>query len=62
MMARFEDSRDLRSLGGYQKGADPDLDQAVDLVPKVYRALIQGPEDPQSHDPFRELANALQST
>jgi flagellum-specific ATP synthase len=61
MIARFEESRDLRALGGYQKGADADLDQAIDLIPKVYRALIQGPETPQSLDPFRELATALQT-
>lgn len=60
MMARFEDSRDLRSLGGYQRGTDPDLDQAVDLVPKVYSALSQHPTEPPSVDPFRELASALQ--
>ena len=60
MIARYEDSRDLRSLGGYQRGTDADLDQAVDLVPKVYGALVQGPADAQSTDPFRELANALQ--
>jgi flagellum-specific ATP synthase len=61
MIARFEDSRDLRALGGYHKGSDGELDQAVDLVPKVYRALIQGPESPPSADPFRELAAALQT-
>jgi flagellum-specific ATP synthase len=61
MIARYEDSRDLRALGGYQKGSDAELDQAVELVPKVFRALIQGPDTPQSQDPFRELATALQA-
>ena len=28
LIARFEDTRDLRLLGGYQPGADAELDQA----------------------------------
>jgi flagellum-specific ATP synthase len=60
MITRYEESRDLRALGGYQRGGDIDLDQAVDLIPKLYGALTQRPDDPASIDPFRELANALQ--
>ena len=33
MIARFEDTRDLRLIGGYRAGSDPDLDKAVQLVP-----------------------------
>jgi flagellum-specific ATP synthase len=40
-------------------GADPELDQAVALVPKIYSALRQDPTEPQSLDAFLELANAL---
>ena len=29
MIARFEDTRDLRLMGGYQPGHDSELDQAV---------------------------------
>ncbi|MGQ7792591.1 flagellar protein export ATPase FliI [Faunimonas sp. B44] len=60
MVASFEDSRDLRLMGGYHAGADPDLDQAVALVPALYRALVQEPSSPPALDPFRELADALQ--
>ena len=59
LIARFEDTRDLRLMGGYREGADPELDQAVALVPKIYRALAQSPQSPLSRDAFRELAEAL---
>ncbi len=41
MVARYEDTRDLRLMGGYQQGQDSDLDQVVALVPKLYDALVQ---------------------
>jgi len=61
MVARFEDTRDLRLMGGYQPGQDADLDQIVTLVPKLYDALVQSPQSPPSKDAFRELAEALQA-
>ncbi len=60
LIARFEDTRDLRLMGGYKPGADPDLDRAVVLVPKIYHALEQDLAAPPSEDPFRELAELLQ--
>ncbi len=62
MIARFEDTRDLRSMGGAQPGADAELDQAVTLTPRVYEALTQAPDAPASTDAFRELAEALNRT
>jgi flagellum-specific ATP synthase len=59
LVARYEDSRDLRAIGGYQAGADPDLDKAVAMVPKLYRALTQSLESPASRDPFRDIAEVL---
>ncbi|MBB3951456.1 FliI/YscN family ATPase [Aureimonas jatrophae] len=61
MIARFEDTRDLRLLGGYQRGADPILDQAVDLVPRIYAALSQHPRDPAVPKPFEELSRHLKA-
>ncbi len=58
MIARFEDTRDLRAMGAYQPG-DPDLDQAVAMVPRIYAALGQSPATPPSDDAFRDLATAL---
>ncbi|MBF9235651.1 flagellar protein export ATPase FliI [Microvirga alba] len=59
MIARFEDTRDLRLMGGYHHGNDPELDQAVVLVPKIYDALRQDPSTPPSTDAFMELAQVL---
>ncbi len=59
MTARFEDTRDLRALGGYTPGQDGELDQAVHIVQRIYTVLGQTPSDPVSTDPFRELAEAL---
>jgi flagellum-specific ATP synthase len=60
MIARFEDTRDLRLMGGYQAGQDPELDQAIVLVPKIYGAMAQSPHAPASQDAFRDLADAMQ--
>ena len=59
LIARFEDTRDLRLMGGYQAGNDQELDQAVVLVPKIYEALRQDPSMPPSSDAFMELAQLL---
>ena len=59
MIARFEDTRDLRLMGGYHAGGDTELDQAVQLVPRIYEALRQGPEAAPSRDAFAELAQVL---
>ena len=59
MISRFEETRDLRLMGGFQAGADAELDQAIALVPIIYDAMIQSPHTPASTDAFRELAEAL---
>ncbi|PHP65736.1 flagellum-specific ATP synthase FliI [Zhengella mangrovi] len=59
LMARYEETREIRMLGGWMRGADPALDQAVDLVPVIYDAMKQGPHDPLSQDPFGDLARRL---
>jgi flagellum-specific ATP synthase len=59
LIARFEDTRDLRLMGGYHPGNDQELDQAVILVPKIYEALRQDPSMPASRDAFMDLAQAL---
>ncbi len=59
MIARFEDTRDLRLMGGYRGGTDAALDRAIDLVPKLYEAIKQSPDDPPSVDAFQEIARAF---
>lgn len=61
MIARYEDTRDIRLLGAYQPGGDPDLDQAVRQIPIIYEALNQSPSDPVSADPFTDLARHLKA-
>ena len=41
LIARFEETRELRLMGGYTAGADPVLDQAVKTVPRIYEAMTQ---------------------
>lgn len=61
LVARYEDTRDLRLMGGYRAGNDAELDQAVALVPRLYDAVRQSPRSEPSQDAFRELANLLQT-
>jgi flagellum-specific ATP synthase len=61
LISRYEETRDLRLMGGYQRGSDAELDQAVLLVPRLYASLAQDPQSPRSQDAFRELAEALQA-
>jgi len=61
MIARFEDTRDLRLMGGYQPGRDSELDQAVNLVPKIYDVLGQLPAEPPCAEPFQDLLGVIKS-
>lgn len=61
MIARFEDTRDIRLLGAYQPGSDPELDLSIRQVPTIYEALTQGPREPRSQDPFADLARHLKA-
>ncbi len=61
LIARFEETRELRLMGGYAAGADPVLDQAVKTVPRIYEAMTQSLSSPLSDDPFVELAAALRA-
>jgi flagellum-specific ATP synthase len=59
LVARFEDTRDLRAMGGHVPGADTELDRALEVVPKLYRILSQSAADPVSGDAFRDIAAGL---
>ncbi|NLS02381.1 flagellar protein export ATPase FliI [Rhizobium sp. P32RR-XVIII] len=61
LIHRFEETRDLRLIGGYRPGADPDLDMAVKQVPIIYDVLKQSPGETASADAFSDLAAALKS-
>jgi flagellum-specific ATP synthase len=61
MISRFEETRDIRLLGAYAPGSDPELDLAVRQVPLIYEALGQSPGDPRTKDPFADLARHLKA-
>ena len=59
LVSRYEDSRDLRSLGGYRAGADEELDRALIVVPRLYKLVSQRLEDSAARDVYREAAECL---
>jgi flagellum-specific ATP synthase len=61
LIHRFEETRDLRLIGGYRPGVDADLDMAVKQVPIIYDVLKQSPGERESLDAFADLAGALKA-
>ncbi|NTF40896.1 flagellar protein export ATPase FliI [Rhizobium rhizogenes] len=61
LVHRYEETRDLRLIGGYRQGSDPDLDIAVRQVPIIYDILKQTPGELPSEDAFTDLATALKN-
>jgi flagellum-specific ATP synthase len=59
ILAKYEDTKDLRMLGGYQPGSDRELDQAVGVAPVVYAALVQTPQSDRSENAIHEIAEQL---
>jgi flagellum-specific ATP synthase len=45
LMASYARSEDLIRIGAYQKGADPTLDRAVEILPQLNAFLHQRPEE-----------------
>jgi flagellum-specific ATP synthase len=58
LVSRYEDTKDIRTLGGYQPGSDPELDRAVAFVPKLYAALHQPSHEELSNDSFEEVTRS----
>lgn len=61
LIHRYEETRDLRLIGGYRVGTDPELDMAIKQVPIIYEVLKQSPGDPPSTDAYGDLATALRN-
>lgn len=59
LVAQFEDTRDLRLLGGYRPGADAELDRAVRLTPRIYDSLRQSAHEPARCDAIARLRAIL---
>jgi flagellum-specific ATP synthase len=61
LIHRFEETRDLRLIGGYRPGSDGELDMAIRQVPVIYEVLKQAPMEKPSPDAFDELATAMKT-
>src|SRR5690606_26445413 len=61
LIHRYEETRDLRLIGGYRPGSDPDLDMAIKQVPIIYEVLKQSPGEQPSADAYADLATALRN-
>ncbi|WP_371833399.1 flagellar protein export ATPase FliI [Ferirhizobium litorale] len=61
LIHRFEETRDLRLIGGYRPGTDADLDMAIKQVPIIYEVLKQTPDGKPCADAFADLASALKA-
>ena len=59
LIARYEETRELRLMGGYTAGSDPLLDKAIKSAPRIYEAMNQSTDAPRCEDPFIDLAAAL---
>jgi flagellum-specific ATP synthase len=59
VIARFEDTRDLRAIGGYKSGSDTTLDRAMEIVPRLYDALKQDLDEAPVGDVFAYLSQTF---
>ncbi|MGO9544058.1 MAG: FliI/YscN family ATPase [Rhodomicrobium sp.] len=59
LIAKYEETRDIRLLGGYNAGADLELDRAVAIVPVLYRFLTQGPGEVRPGETLDEMLRAV---
>ena len=61
ILSTYAEMADLVRLGAYKPGADPAVDEAVRLAPRIERVLHQGRGDPVSlAESFAALAAALE--
>jgi FliI/YscN family ATPase len=59
LLAAYEDSRDLISIGAYVRGTDPAVDAALDLRPSINGFLQQRPDEMTGFDRAVESLLAL---
>ncbi len=60
LLATYADMADMVRLGAYKAGADPAVDEAVRIAPRLHDALIQGRDERRSfEDSFARLKAVL---
>ncbi len=58
LLAAYQDARDLINIGAYQRGADPQVDRAIDRMAAIRQFLRQTPDQPT---PLSETKLQLQA-
>ncbi len=62
LMAAYRETEDLIQIGAYSAGRNPDVDRAIQLMPKIRRYLCQGvSENVSLEDSLRELGELLET-
>ena len=61
LLSAYARSEDLVRIGAYQKGADPTLDRALEVLPEINQFLQQGAQERAPLDANRELLLQLPS-
>lgn len=59
LYSSYQQSKDLIAIGAYVRGSDPQLDMAINLMPRINRFLQQGMHDVVSYDESLQLLSQL---
>lgn len=59
LISRFEETKDLRTIGGYRNGSDTNLDRALEVVPRLYEIMKQDGGDPIVEDVFELVSRSI---
>ena len=61
LLAAYTRSEDLLRIGAYQKGSDPTLDRAIEVLPRLHAFLQQRAGEASSYGEALERLRALPS-
>jgi len=59
LIAKYEETRAIRAIGGYKPNNDPELDRAMSIVPSLYQFLCQGPDDVRQDATIDDMLKAM---
>jgi flagellum-specific ATP synthase len=59
LIAKYEETRDIRLMGGYKPGSDIELDRAMQAVPPLYRFLCQSLQDIRPDETLDDILKAV---
>lgn len=60
IIARYEDTRDLRLIGRHQQGTDPELDKSAASAPRLYDFFDQRSDEALAENPIAVMASLIQ--